>query len=234
VTASPSRVAALYVASRGVYASPPLARAGCDPWGLDGGRDARGYAGPWPVVAHPPCERWGAYAAGGPSARTPRTPGDDGGCFAAALASACAWGGVVEHPRRSAAWDAHGLDAPALGGPWVRLACGGWALTLAQGPWGLAAVKPTTLVAWRSPSAGPGPGGASTPPPALAALVSPPPPWAVPEARGIEAMARADRAATPPALALALVRLAACLGGGPPPAGAPRPWPEARAWEWGR
>ena len=45
-------VAALYVETGGAY----FGLAGVDPW--DQPRDARKYAGPWPVVAHPPCDRW--------------------------------------------------------------------------------------------------------------------------------------------------------------------------------
>jgi hypothetical protein len=47
-------IAALYVAQNGCYYGLP----GVEPWGLPD-RDAREYAGPWPVVAHPPCARWG-------------------------------------------------------------------------------------------------------------------------------------------------------------------------------
>lgn len=49
---SPRMVAALYVETGGCYFNLP----GVDPW--DRERDARQYAGPHPVVAHPPCERW--------------------------------------------------------------------------------------------------------------------------------------------------------------------------------
>jgi hypothetical protein len=75
-------IAALFVDPKGVYSGLPEV----DCWGED--RDARLYPGPWPVVAHPPCERWGKYWHGGPnSARSPRVrriKGDDGGCFASA------------------------------------------------------------------------------------------------------------------------------------------------------
>lgn len=53
-------VAALYVEAGGSYYGLP----GVDPW--DETRDARLYAGPWPVVAHPPCQRWGKLWAGQP------------------------------------------------------------------------------------------------------------------------------------------------------------------------
>lgn len=44
-------IAALYVEKGGAY----YGLEGVDPW--DEQRDARLYDGPWPVVAHPPCER---------------------------------------------------------------------------------------------------------------------------------------------------------------------------------
>jgi hypothetical protein len=54
-------IAALFVAPDGVYAGLP----GVEVW--DEARDARRYAGPWPVVAHPPCQRWGRFWHGSPS-----------------------------------------------------------------------------------------------------------------------------------------------------------------------
>lgn len=63
------QIAALFVATGGCYFGLP----GIDPW--DKARDARLYAGPWPVVAHPPCERWGRYWSGGPSAGGAAIPG---------------------------------------------------------------------------------------------------------------------------------------------------------------
>ena len=66
-------VAALYVERDGAY----YGLDNVDPW--DAERDARTYAGPWPVVAHPPCERWGRFWHG--STRKPHQfkLGDDGG-----------------------------------------------------------------------------------------------------------------------------------------------------------
>lgn len=136
-------VAALYVHPGGPYFGVP----GVDPW--DQARDARAYAGPHPVVAHPPCERWGRYAAGGPAARERRVVGDDGGCFAAALAAVSRWGGVLEHPEGSLAWAAHGLAKPPRWGGWVWASGldGGWTCCVYQGHYGHRAQKATWLYA---------------------------------------------------------------------------------------
>jgi len=135
-------VAALYVATGGCYFGLP----DVDPW--DEARDARKYAGPWPVVAHPPCERWGRYWSGGPSARARRIKGDDGGCFGAALASVRRHGGVLEHPEASHAWRHFGLIAPPWHGGWTAAGDGvGWTCCVAQGNYGHRARKATWLYA---------------------------------------------------------------------------------------
>lgn len=137
-----SYVAALFVSSRGPYANLP----GVDAWDIK--RDARLYNGPYPVVAHPPCERWGRYATGGPSARVPRIKGDDGGCFASALVSVRKWGGVLEHPAGSAAWREFGLRTPPRVGGWVSAGwCGGWTCCVDQGHYGHRGQKATWLYA---------------------------------------------------------------------------------------
>lgn len=125
-------IAALFVATGGCY----FGLAGVDPW--DEARDARLYAGPWPVVAHPPCERWGRFA----GARR----GRDGGCFEAALAAVRRWGGVLEHPADSRAWAAFKLIAPPRSGGWVVADdCGGWTCCVEQGRYGHRAKKATWL-----------------------------------------------------------------------------------------
>jgi hypothetical protein len=137
-----SMVAALYVQTNGVYFGLP----NVDPW--DSERDARSYAGPHPVVAHPPCERWGRYWSGGPSATWRREKGADGGCFAAALAAVRQFGGVLEHPEASHAWTAFGLNAPPRTGGWVVADFhGGWTCCVEQGAYGHRARKATWLYA---------------------------------------------------------------------------------------
>jgi hypothetical protein len=116
---------------------------GVDPWPES--RDARGYAGPYPVVAHPPCERWGRYWSGGPSARKRRRLGDDGGCFESALAAVRAFGGVLEHPEASHAWRRFGIARPLRFGGWTRTLCGGWTCCVEQGNYGHSARKATWL-----------------------------------------------------------------------------------------
>ena len=133
-------VAALYVQRGGAY----YGLEGVDPW--DEARDARLYAGPHPVVAHPPCSRW-CRLAGLVEARWGHKRGEDGGCFAAALASVRQWGGVLEHPAYSDAWAAFDLLVPPRRGGWVRGFCGGWACHVEQVKYGHVAKKATWLYA---------------------------------------------------------------------------------------
>jgi hypothetical protein len=136
-------IAALYVETGGAY----YGLDGVEPW--DEARDARSYAGPWPVVAHPPCQRWGRFWHG--STRKPHQfeLGADGGCFAAALQSVRAWGGVLEHPAHSRAWQAFDLNRPPIDGGWVAAdMAGGWTCHVEQGFYGHASRKPTWLYAY--------------------------------------------------------------------------------------
>lgn len=137
---TPKHIAALYVEKKGVYSRHP----GVDPW--DEERDARQYAGPHPAVAHPPCQRWGRYWQGGPSATTKLVKGDDGGCFKAALASVRRFGGVIEHPAGSYAWEHFGLRKPPVAGGWVEAGDGiGYTASVEQGHYGHRARKGTWL-----------------------------------------------------------------------------------------
>lgn len=105
-------IAALYVETDGCY----FGIDGVDPWDIL--RDAREYAGPHPVVAHPPCQRWGRFWHG--STRKPHQYklGDDNGCFKAALDALERVGGVIEHPADSHAWRAFGMSAPGRHSGW--------------------------------------------------------------------------------------------------------------------
>lgn len=134
-------VAALYVERGGVY----FGTVGVEPW--DKAKDARAYAGPHPVVAHPPCHLWVNLAAlnfkryGGEHNR----PGNDGGCFEAALKAVRRWGGVLEHPASSNAWPAFGLQRPT-GMGWQRTP-DGWVCEVWQSAYGHPARKRTWLYA---------------------------------------------------------------------------------------
>lgn len=135
-------IAALYVETGGVYFGLP----DVDPW--DEARDARNYAGPWPVVAHPPCQRWGRFWHGSTAKPHQYRLGEDGGCFAAALTAVRNWGGVLEHPAHSHAWRFFGLTKPPAAGGWVKAdAYGGWTCHVEQGWYGHLSRKPTWLYA---------------------------------------------------------------------------------------
>jgi hypothetical protein len=133
-------IAALFVEKNGPYFGLPRV----DPW--DRERDARNYAGPWPVVAHPPCARW-CRLAGLVEARWGHKRGDDDGCFASALHSVRTYGGVLEHPAYSDAWDRFNLPKPVTAG-WQMGICGGWACHVEQGRYGHPAKKATWLYAF--------------------------------------------------------------------------------------
>ncbi len=66
-------------------------------WGK--GRDARLYAGPLPVICHPPCGPWGNYKAVAKESR-------EHGIIAMEMVHR--WGGVVEHPIGSSLFRDHG------------------------------------------------------------------------------------------------------------------------------
>lgn len=134
-------IAALYVETDGAYFGMP----GVEPW--DEARDARKYAGPYPVVAHPPCQRWGRFWHGSPRKPHQFKLGDDDGCFAAALACVNTFGGVIEHPCDSHAWAWFGIKKPPRSGGWVAagLIPDTWTCCVYQGHYGHIAGKPTWL-----------------------------------------------------------------------------------------
>ncbi len=72
-------------------------------------------------------------------------PGNDGGCFASALASVRRWGGVLEHPAGSNAWAAHGLTPPGETIGWRQTALCEWVCEVWQSAYGHPARKRTWL-----------------------------------------------------------------------------------------
>lgn len=132
-------IAALYVEKGGCYYGMP----NVDPWDIS--RDARLYAGPYPIIAHPPCQRWGRFSNGSMTKKT-ETTGDDNGCFAAALASLRLFGGVLEHPAHSKAWPAFNIPKPPKTG-WLQISENEWTCEVEQGHYGHKARKKTWLIA---------------------------------------------------------------------------------------
>lgn len=136
-------VAALFVEPNGCYFDLP----NIDLW--DARRDARAYAGPFRVIAHPPCERWGRYWHGSPRKPHQYKLGDDRGCFASALDAVRHWGGVLEHPAYSRAWEHFEIAAPSHKGGWFVADSHGWTCHVEQGHYGHMARKATWLYAVR-------------------------------------------------------------------------------------
>lgn len=84
-------------------------------WGV--GRDARTYAGPHPIIAHPPCGPWGRMSAWAYAT--------DRELALVAVRQLKEWGGVLEHPEGSSLWRAALLDLQ-----------GGFTLKVDQCDWG--------------------------------------------------------------------------------------------------
>lgn len=121
-----SDVAALYVDPRGPY--PKLV----EQW-WDEARDARTYAGPWPVVAHPPCGPWGRLKH--------LSKYQDRTLAPHAVGQVRQWGGALEHPQASGLWRHCELPKPGE----LPDAHGGRTIEVRQVDWGHGCVKPTWL-----------------------------------------------------------------------------------------
>lgn len=127
-------VAALYVDNkRGPY--PHIKDVEC--WGLPE-KDATQYAGPHPVVVHPPCGHWGRYS---------HKCHDDGHTGPIAVEQVLRWGGVLEQPKDSKLWEHCRLPRPKT--PGVFFCSQGapfFTLCVFQRDWGHLADKPTWLL----------------------------------------------------------------------------------------
>jgi hypothetical protein len=128
-------IAALFIHPKGPYAGQP----GIDAW--DESRDARKYCGPYPVIAHPPCERWGKFA------KIYGMIGQDHGCFESAVNSVRTFGGVLEHPEGSKAFGLFDVPKPPATGWSKPDKFGGRSCLVYQGHYGHRAPKPTWLYA---------------------------------------------------------------------------------------
>ena len=134
-------VSALYVQTDGCYSNLE----NVDMW--DEKRDARKYSGHNPVVAHPPCQLWGALAHvnykrwGGEHNK----PGNDGGTFACAKRAVEKWGGVLEHPAKTGAWKAFDIPKPGKGGWFIGNHKNSYVCEVWQSAYGHQANKATWL-----------------------------------------------------------------------------------------
>jgi len=172
-------VAALFVRKDWIYNTIPQV----DPYDYD--RDATTYAGPYPVIAHPPCGAWGRFRrhverASGRRAEEERSLGRF------AVQQVQRYGGVLEQPACSSLWEdaalpLHGTDSH-----------GGYTIQICQSWFGHPAEKCTWLYIVNR--------GAPLPPF--------PYDFHIPTT-GLLKLGRAQREATPPHFAAWLVAIAA-------------------------
>lgn len=123
-------VAALFVDPRGPY--PSIPRVEC--W--DEKRDARGYDGLLPVVAHPPCKGWSSLRHLAEITAEQRVD-----CAIPAMRAVRQFGGVLEQPAGSQMFTHFGCPLP--GEPADNH--GGYTIEVAQVEWGHVARKKTWL-----------------------------------------------------------------------------------------
>lgn len=121
-------VAVLFARADSIYKTLPE----CDVF--DAERDARTYAGTNPIVAHPPCRAWGAFA----MFAKPRE--DEKALAPWAIEQIRKNGGVLEHPNASKLWPELGLPEPGTVDEF-----GGWTLPIHQHWFGHRAEKKTRL-----------------------------------------------------------------------------------------
>ena len=134
------KINALFVESNGPYFNLE----NIEPWDIE--RNAFSCKNGAPAICHPPCKRWGRYWSGGPSVKIKRLKGDDGGCFAFSLWYVRTFGGVIEHPEASHAWQWFGLNKPPKKGGWIKAdEYGGLTCCVEQGHYGHPARKATWL-----------------------------------------------------------------------------------------
>ena len=100
----------------------------------DATRDCRNYHGPNPVIAHPPCGRWGKLK------RMSQATDEEKSIGPWAVAQVRSFGGVLEHPAYSTLWKAAGLPRPGKTDSY-----GGYTLDIDQYWWGHRAQKRTWL-----------------------------------------------------------------------------------------
>jgi hypothetical protein len=175
---------------------------GVDVW--DEKRDARGFVGGCPVVAHPPCRAWGSLAHGA------KPPAGEKDLARLAVSFVRRFGGVLEHPARSRLWSEQRMSRTSEPDEW-----GGWTLPIVQFDFGHRAEKKTLLYI-----VGAKPG--ELPPPPIALGRAP----RVMFSGGAQKnkrdgwvgfrseVTRRERDATPPELAKWLIAVAALCGGG--------------------
>ena len=143
------KVAALFVEYDGVY----FRRSDVIPAGYAIGedrnskviKDARSYDGPWPIIGHPPCARWGSFATAPWLPEKQRKIGNDDRCFDSALASVRKWGGVIEHPANSRAWRIFHLQKPRAYQTPILDSYEGFSIFVNQSHYGHLTQKPTWL-----------------------------------------------------------------------------------------
>ncbi len=121
---------ALYIDPNGPY--PAL---GLDCW--DATRNAEDYAGPGPVIAHPPCGPWGQLR----QFCTKQDPA----IGPIAVQQVRRWGGVLEHPAWSTLWRHCSLPTPSEEGDLPGVAGNEWSVCVDQSRWGHPAQKRTWL-----------------------------------------------------------------------------------------